>query len=93
MGRYSIIVEKSAKKQLTDIYKSGNKVDIRKIEVMFAELEEHLTIGTGSPEQLKYQLAGFWSRRINNKDKLIYRIDNQQIIVVILSAKGHYEDR
>lgn len=93
MGRYSVDIEKKAKKQLADIYKSGNNADIKKIEIIFAELEEHPETGTGNPEQLKYELSGFWSRRINSKDRLIYTIDNSSVIITIISAKGHYNDK
>ena len=92
MGRYFIDIEKRAKKQLADLYKSGNKADIKKIEVIISELEEHPETGTGNPEQLKYELSGFWSRRINSKDRLVYQINNLEVIVTILSAKGHYSD-
>lgn len=92
MGRYFIDIEKRAKKQLADLYKSGNRADIKRIEVIISELEEHPEIGTGNPEQLKYELSGFWSRRINSKDRLVYQIDNLEAIVTILSAKGHYSD-
>lgn len=47
MGRYSIDVEKKARKQLAEIHKSGNKSDIKKIDAIFAELEDHPEIGTG----------------------------------------------
>jgi len=54
-------------------------------------LEIHPKIGTGNPEQLKYQLSGFWSRRINKKDRLIYEIiEEPENLVVIISALGHY---
>lgn len=56
MGRYSVDIEKNAKKQLAELYKSGNKADIKKVEVIFFELEEHPNTGTGNPEQLKYEL-------------------------------------
>ena len=92
MGRYSIDVEKKAKKQLAEIYKSGNKSDIRRIEAIFAQLAESPETGIGNPEKLKYELSGFWSRRINSKDRLIYKINNLEVIVTILSAKGHYDD-
>lgn len=93
MGRYSIDIEKKARKQLAEIHKSGNKSDIKRIDVIFAELEEHPETGTGSPEQLKYELSGFWSRRINRKDRLIYKINESEVIVTVVSAKGHYNDR
>ena len=93
MGRYSIDIEKKAKKQLIDLYKSGNKADIKKVEVIIMELEEHPETGIGNPEQLKYELSGFWSRRINSKDRLVYKINELEVIVTLLSAKGHYFDR
>ncbi|MFC6099446.1 Txe/YoeB family addiction module toxin [Olivibacter domesticus] len=93
MGRYSIDVEKKARKQLAEIHKSGNKSDIRKVEVIFEELTEHPETGTGNPEQLKHELSGFWSRRINSKDRLVYKINDLQIVVTVVSAKGHYSDR
>jgi len=93
MGRYSIDIEKMAKKQLADLYKLGNKADIKKVEVIIMELEEHPETGIGNPEQLKYELSGFWSRRINSKDRLVYKINELEVIVTLLSAKGHYFDR
>jgi toxin YoeB len=93
MVRYSLNIENKAKKQLADLYKSGNKADIRKVEVIFAELELHPTTGIGNPEQLKYELSGLWSRHINQKDRLIYKINNLEVIVTVLSAKGHYGDK
>lgn len=93
MAGYSVVIEKKAKKQLADLYKSGNKGDIKKIEQIFVELEQHPTTGTGSPEQLKYELSGFWSRRINQKDRLVYKIDDKEVLVTVLSALGHYSDK
>lgn len=93
MVRYSLDVQDKAKKQLADLYRSGNKADIKKVEAIFAELEIHPMSGTGNPEQLKYELSGFWSRRINQKDRLIYKINDLEVVVTVLSAKGHYGDK
>ncbi|SEN68744.1 toxin YoeB [bacterium A37T11] len=93
MGRYSVDIEKKAKKQLAELYKSGIKADIRKVEAIILELEEHPETGTGNPEQLKYELSGFWSRRINSKDRIFYKINELEVVVTVLSAKGHYGDR
>lgn len=93
MARYSIILAKNAKKQLAEIYKSGNNADIKRVETIFLELEEHPQSGTGSPERLKHELSGFWSRRINQKDRLIYKINETEVIVTIVSARGHYNDK
>jgi toxin YoeB len=49
------------------------------------------TIGSGNPEQLKHHLSGFWSRRINKKDRIIYEIiEEPENLVVVVSALGHY---
>lgn len=48
-------------------------------------------LGLGKPEQLRHNLAGLWSRRISQKDRLIYKFDDQSIY--ILAIGGHYQDR
>lgn len=46
-------------------------------------------IGLGKPEPLKHTLAGLWSRRISQKDRLIYRFDDNA--VYIFAIGGHYD--
>ena len=48
--------------------------------------------GIGQPELLKYDLSGYWSRRIDEKNRLVYRIDENGNLN-IESCKGHYKDR
>lgn len=93
MGKYSIRVEKEAVQDLKKIYKSGNKADIAKIEKIFQELELTPESGLGSPERLKNNYSGLWSRRINKKDRLIYEINDNEVIVIVFSALGHYSDK
>jgi len=45
--------------------------------------------GLGKPEQLKHKLSGLWSRRISQKDRLIYRFDEKYVYVFAIG--GHYE--
>jgi len=47
------------------------------------------TQGLGKPEPLRYDLSGLWSRRLSQKDRLIYRFDNERIYIFAIS--GHYE--
>ncbi|WP_221410174.1 Txe/YoeB family addiction module toxin [Albibacterium bauzanense] len=63
------------------------------MERVFAELVETPFIGIGEPEMLKYQYAGYWSRKVNQKDRLIYMVHEDTVTVYIVSAKGHYNDR
>jgi len=44
--------------------------------------------GIGKPEPLKYDMSGFWSRRINDKDRLTYCLKDD--VLIIVSCKGHY---
>ncbi len=88
-----IEVTERAQKDLEKHYKSGNKAAIKKIDGFFEELAEPPYTGTGQPEQLKYVLAGFWSRRINQKDRLVYTVHDNIVTVEIVSAMGHYEDK
>jgi len=46
------------------------------------------TKGTGKPEALKHNLSGFWSRRISQKDRLIYGFDERTIYIFAIG--GHY---
>lgn len=46
--------------------------------------------GMGKPEQLRHNLSGFWSKRISQKDRLIYKFDDQYIYIFAIG--GHYED-
>lgn len=71
----------------------GNKPLLTKIKKLLRELEEHPESGTGKPEQLKENLSGSWSRRINREHRLIYEIDYRRGIVSVLSLKGHYEKK
>lgn len=93
MGKYFIEVEKLAKKDLEVHYKSGDKATIKRINQIFIELSEHPEIGIGKPERLKFDLSGFWSRQINRKDRLIYKIEENIVTVTIISALGHYGDK
>lgn len=48
-------------------------------------------LGGGKPEPLKHNLSGFWSRRISQKDRLIYKFDQHRIYIFAIG--GHYDDR
>ncbi len=47
--------------------------------------------GQGKPEQLRHNLTGFWSKRISQKDRLIYRFDEDSIYIFAIG--GHYDER
>jgi toxin YoeB len=82
-----------AEKQLLQWKKSGQKKDLMKILSLFNELEEHPSTGTGQIEQLKGNLSGYWSRRINKHSRIIYAIHEDIVTVEVISLKSHYGDK
>ena len=71
MEKFRLVVKPRAEKEFSILFKSGDKASIKKLEVILMELSKHPKIGIGNPEALKYELSGYWSRRINKKDSLI----------------------
>lgn len=69
-----------------------DKKTIKRINTLLKDIdiERGYFDGIGKPEPLKGNYAGFWSRRIDDSNRLVYRVSND--ILEILSCKGHYED-
>ena len=68
----------------TDIY-------VFRISDLIKDIERNGPIvGIGEPEALKKNLQGYYSRRINGKDRLVYKVNGNQIY--ISQCRGHYED-
>ena len=87
---YRIILTETAIAHYNAFVKSGNVKIINKIKLLLADIAQHPYTGIGKPEALKGNLSGFWSRRIDDANRLIYRINGE--FIDILSCKGHYED-
>lgn len=90
---YSIELTNHAEKDIEKFIKSGDKKVLIKIDKLFDELGEHPKTWTGKPEQLKYYDTPTWSRRITDNHRLIYRIEEERIVVLVLSFWGHYGDK
>lgn len=87
---YKIFLTPKAEEHLLAWQKSGQKKTLQKIVALFEELKEHPTTGTGQIEQLKGNLSGYWSRRIDKGSRMIYSIDDDIVTVTVISMKGHY---
>lgn len=93
MGKFRVEITDLAKKQIAKHLKSGNQSNIKKIAIILNELSETPYSGVGKPEALKSNLSGFWSRQINPKDRLIYTVNENLVVVDVISAMGHYSDK
>ena len=61
----------------------------RRINELLTDIERNGHEGIGKPEALRHDLSGYWSRRITQKDRLIYSFDEKNIYIA--ACKGHYE--
>ncbi len=82
-----IIFQKEALKEYND-WKKTNKKVCQRIKQLIEQVQVNPFEGIGKPEPLKYDLKGFWSRRINKEHRLVYQVTTDSIIIV--SCKYHY---
>lgn len=92
MTRYHVDIKEKAQQDLQALHKSEPKAYDKALKLI-AELFDHPRTGTGHPEQLSADRVGEWSHRINKKHRLIYEIHDTEVIVVVISAYGHYGDK
>ncbi len=71
-------------------WQSQDKKTIRRINLLLRDIERGYFDGLGKPEPLKGEWSGFWSRRIDDTNRLIYRIVGD--VLEILSCRRHYDD-
>lgn len=88
---YEIEFSKEAVKHVLLMRKSSPQL-FKKLEKLLDELREHPYTGTGHPEQLRY-LEGVWSRQLDKKNRIRYMVNETTVIVFIISAWGHYDDK
>jgi toxin YoeB len=93
MGQYSLDLTDRAKKDLRDLKKAGSKTVAKRINRIFEELGETPYLGIGNPEPLKHEWSGYWSREIDKKNRIVYSVNDTEITVLVVSAKGHYGDK
>ncbi len=70
-------------------WQSENKKMLRKINELIKDIQRTPFEGKGKPEPLKYDLAGFWSRRIDREHRLVYQVNKKEIL--IYSCRFHYD--
>lgn len=90
---YSLEFSKNALDDIAKHKKIGDQSVLKKVQILLNELRLHPKTGTGKPEELKHDLAGLYSRRINKKHRLVYSINDQALAVLVLSAWAHYSDK
>jgi len=82
-----IVLTATARADLAFWEESNPKI-IQKINSLLESILADPEKGIGKPEKLKYELAGYWSRRINHRDRIVYQIQGETVIV--LQLRDHY---
>jgi len=82
-----IVFSKNAWEDYTSWLREDKQM-LKKINELIKDIQRNPHTGIGKPEPLKYDLAGFWSRRIDREHRLVYQVDNNE--VRIYSCKYHY---
>jgi toxin YoeB len=82
-----IVFESSAFEDFTEWTTLDKKI-YRKIIELIKDINRSPFEGLGKPEPLKYDLSGFWSRRIDREHRLVYQVTNEEIVIV--ACKYHY---
>lgn len=72
-------------------WQSQDKKTLKKINSLLKAIQREPFSGEGKPEPLKGDQEGKWSRRINEKDRLVYKVNEESIVVT--QCKGHYDDK
>lgn len=71
-------------------WQKQDKKTLKRINLLIQDICRNPFEGIGKPEPLRERLAGLWSRRINDSDRLVYTIDGMSVI--IFACRGHYDD-
>lgn len=71
-------------------WQTQDKKTLKRINMLLKDIERGNFDGIGKPEPLKGDMSGFWSRKIDDVNRLVYRIRDN--VLEIVSYKGHYED-
>ena len=72
-------------------WQTEDKKTLKKINALIKDIQRTPFEGIGKPEPLKFKLAGFWSRRIDLEHRLVYQVDNSDIL--IYSCRYHYDKK
>ena len=70
-------------------WQTQDKKTLKRINALIKDIQRGSYDGIGKPEPLKENFSGWWSRRIDEENRIVYKEENDAIIIA--SCKGHYE--
>lgn len=70
-------------------WQQRDKAMLRKINQLIKDIQRQPFTGIGKPEPLRHDLSGYWSRRIDDANRLVYRVEEGKL--TIAQCRGHYD--
>jgi toxin YoeB len=71
-------------------WQSQDKKTLKRINLILKDIDRSPFSGIGKPEPLKHERQGYWSRRIDDVNRIVYKVENEQIIIA--QCGTHYHD-
>lgn len=71
-------------------WQTQDRKTLKRINALIADIKRSPFEGIGKPEPLKHDLSGYWSRRIDEENRVVYF--EQGGIVYVVSCRGHYDN-
>jgi toxin YoeB len=69
-------------------WQKNDKAIVKRINILIKDIQRNPFEGVGKPEPLKHALSGFWSRRINDEHRIVYKVTDDNILIAQL--RYHY---
>ena len=70
-------------------WQQNDKAMLRRINALIRDIQRDPFTGIGKPEPLKFNFSGYWSRRIDDEHRVVYKVADEDIIIAQL--RGHYD--
>ena len=70
-------------------WQGGDRKTLKRINLLIKDIERDPFDGIGKAEPLKHNLSGYWSRRIDDTNRLVYKVEDGQLYII--SCRYHYE--
>ena len=71
-------------------WQTQDRKTLKRINLLIKDISRSPFEGLGKPEPLKGTLTGFWSRRIDEENRLVYVVEKK--VIILISCRGHYDN-
>lgn len=85
----SLVFEGNTWSAYEELRRKDKRLHTALCKILREMLRNDPAVGSGKPEPLKHNLSGLWSRRLSQKDRVVYRFDGQSVYIYAIG--GHYD--